>query len=98
MCPFRSEKTQNKTTAKDAVIKPAKLSRGRAPKPLVPLGRKWGKKTAPATKAKDADNEDKSVGDGASNEQVIARFRLDCQILCHIVFCITENDAALLGK
>ncbi|XP_028272940.1 transcription factor TFIIIB component B'' homolog isoform X4 [Parambassis ranga] len=67
--PDMSEKTQNETTAKDAVIKPAKLSRGRAPKPLVPLGRKWGKKTAPAAKAQDADNKEESVGDGASKER-----------------------------
>ncbi|XP_073333972.1 uncharacterized protein [Pagrus major] len=58
-----SEKTENE--AKDTAIKPAKLSRGRAPKPLLPLGRKWGKKSpAPSTKAKDAsDKGDESASD-----------------------------------
>uniref|UniRef100_A0A671XHW1 Myb-like domain-containing protein n=1 Tax=Sparus aurata TaxID=8175 RepID=A0A671XHW1_SPAAU len=59
-----SEKTEN--AAKDTTIKPAKLSRGRAPKPLLPLGRKLGKKSpAPSTKAKDsaADKADESVSD-----------------------------------
>uniref|UniRef100_A0A3Q1EFC8 B double prime 1, subunit of RNA polymerase III transcription initiation factor IIIB n=1 Tax=Acanthochromis polyacanthus TaxID=80966 RepID=A0A3Q1EFC8_9TELE len=66
------EKSQNVNTAKDAAIKPAKLSRGRAPKPLLPLGRKWGKKLPPSTAAKDtaADKGDESVSDGATTEQV----------------------------
>lgn len=61
---FRSEKTEN--AAKDTTIKPAKLSRGRAPKPLLPLGRKLGKKSpAPSTKAKDsaADKGEENVSD-----------------------------------
>ncbi|KAG7238648.1 hypothetical protein INR49_030722 [Caranx melampygus] len=59
-----NEKTENVKTSKDTAIKPAKLSRGRAPKPLLPLGRKWGKKAAPAsTQAKGAaaDEEDESA-------------------------------------
>lgn len=60
---FRSEKTQNANTAKDTAIKPAKLSRGRASKPLLPLGRKWSKKPSPCTTAKSTslDEEDESV-------------------------------------
>nr|XP_046230918.1 transcription factor TFIIIB component B'' homolog isoform X2 [Scatophagus argus] len=68
-----SEKTDKVNAAKDTVIKPAKLSRGRAPKPLLPLGRKWGKKPAPpSTRDKDtvSDEGDVSVSDGASEEQV----------------------------
>ncbi|XP_041666445.1 transcription factor TFIIIB component B'' homolog isoform X2 [Cheilinus undulatus] len=67
-----SEKAGDANAAKDAAIKPAKLSRGRAPKPLLPLGRKWGKKPPkPSTKAGDAapDDGDESVTDGASKEQ-----------------------------
>ncbi|KAK2818716.1 hypothetical protein Q5P01_024277 [Channa striata] len=63
-----SEITENVTAAKEPAIKPAKLSRGKAPKPLIPLGRKWGKKAPPpATVAKDT--EEQSVSDGASKEQ-----------------------------
>ncbi|XP_035523717.1 transcription factor TFIIIB component B'' homolog isoform X2 [Morone saxatilis] len=68
-----SEKTENMNAAKDTAIKPAKLSRGRAPKPLLPLGRKWGKKAPPpSSKAKDTASEkgDESASDGASKEQV----------------------------
>lgn len=66
---FRSEKTEN--AAKDTIIKPAKLSRGRAPKPLLPLGRKLGKKSpAPSTKAKDG-AADKGDGSMSDKEQVI---------------------------
>ncbi|CAJ1070398.1 transcription factor TFIIIB component B'' homolog isoform X3 [Xyrichtys novacula] len=70
--PDMSEKSEDTNAAKDAAIKPAKLSRGRAPKPLLPLGRKWGKKLPqPSTKAGEAsaDKEDKSVTDEASKEQ-----------------------------
>ncbi|KAK1884579.1 Transcription factor TFIIIB component B'' like [Dissostichus eleginoides] len=65
-----SEKTEG---AKDGTIKPAKLSRGRAPKPLLPLGRKRGKKPPPpSTKTNDdaSDKGEESVIDGASTEQV----------------------------
>ncbi|KAM9338709.1 uncharacterized protein ABDE67_018246 [Symphorus nematophorus] len=67
-----SEKTDNVDAAKNTTIKPAKLTRGRAPKPLLPLGRKWGKKLPPpSTKMKDnvSDKEGESVSDGASTEQ-----------------------------
>ncbi|XP_074547081.1 uncharacterized protein LOC141805789 [Halichoeres trimaculatus] len=59
-------------TAKDTTIKPAKLSRGRAPKPLLPLGRKWAKKLRPPSKAGDAvsDKEGQCVTDGAFQEQI----------------------------
>ncbi|KAF3849372.1 hypothetical protein F7725_015869 [Dissostichus mawsoni] len=65
----KSEKTEG---AKDGTIKPAKLSRGRAPKPLLPLGRKRGKKPPPpSTKTNDdaSDKGEESVIDGASTEQ-----------------------------
>ncbi|XP_033502895.2 uncharacterized protein LOC117269742 isoform X2 [Epinephelus lanceolatus] len=68
-----TEKTENVNAAKNTTIKPAKLSRGRAPKPLLPLGRKWSKKPPPpSTKANDStsDKGDESVIDGASEEQV----------------------------
>ncbi len=71
---FRSKKTENINAAKDAAVKPAKLSRGRATKPLLPLGRKWGKKPPSSfTKAKDAasDKGEESSSDRASKEQVI---------------------------
>ncbi|XP_008274380.1 transcription factor TFIIIB component B'' homolog isoform X3 [Stegastes partitus] len=70
--PDMSEKSQNVNSAKDTTIKPAKLSRGRAPKPLLPLGRKWGKKLPPSTTAKDPATEkgDECVSDGATAEQV----------------------------
>ncbi|XP_076614534.1 uncharacterized protein LOC143338191 isoform X2 [Chaetodon auriga] len=64
--PDMSEKTENVNAAKDPAIKPAKLSRGRAPKPLLPLGRKWGKKAPPPS----TDKEDERANDGASDEQV----------------------------
>ncbi|KAM6975870.1 uncharacterized protein LKV04_015133 [Tautogolabrus adspersus] len=68
-----SEKSGDVNAAKEATIKPAKLSRGRAPKPLLPLGRKWGKKLPKASsKAGDAasDKGDESELDGASKEQL----------------------------
>ncbi|XP_029300318.1 LOW QUALITY PROTEIN: transcription factor TFIIIB component B'' homolog [Cottoperca gobio] len=68
-----SEKTESVNEAEDISIKPAKLSRGRAPKPLLPLGRKYGKKPPPpSTKTNDnpSDKEDESVIDGASDKQV----------------------------
>lgn len=66
---FRSEKSNN-VNAKDTAVKPAKLARGRAPKPLLPLGRKWGKKVPPpSTEAKGG--EDDRVSDGAAKEKVI---------------------------
>ncbi|GLD51698.1 transcription factor TFIIIB component B'' homolog [Lates japonicus] len=64
-----SEKTENVNASKDTAIKPAKLSRGRAPNPLLPLGRKWGKKPPPpSTKAKhtEADNGDETVNKDSS--------------------------------
>lgn len=78
ICPIiRTEKTENVKTSKDSAIKPAKLSRGRAPKPLLPLGRKWGKKAAPATteaKGAVADEEDESASVEVLKEQVIISF------------------------
>lgn len=70
---FRSEKTENLNAPKDTAIKPAKLSRARAPKPLLQLGRKWGKKPPPpSTEANDAsDKMDKTVNDETTEEQVI---------------------------
>ncbi|XP_030599089.1 transcription factor TFIIIB component B'' homolog [Archocentrus centrarchus] len=61
-----SEKTQNVNTA---AVKPAKLSRGRAPKPLLPLGCKWSKKPAPCTTAENtsSDKEEESVNKDASS-------------------------------
>ncbi|KAM8828031.1 uncharacterized protein AB9W97_004197 isoform 2-T2 [Spinachia spinachia] len=57
-CPTSdmSRNTESVSEATEATIRPAKLSRGRAPKPLLPLGRKWGKKPpAPSTKDKGAE-------------------------------------------
>lgn len=71
---FRSDKTESLTASKDTTIKPAKLSRGRAPKPLVQLGRKRGKNPpSPSTKTKDSasDKGEESVNDGAAEEQVV---------------------------
>ncbi|XP_060916899.1 transcription factor TFIIIB component B'' homolog isoform X2 [Labrus mixtus] len=68
-----SEKSGDVNAAKDTTIKPAKLSRGKAPKPLLPLGRKWGKKPPKAsTKAGDAasDKGDESEIEGTSEEQL----------------------------
>ncbi|XP_050928960.1 mucin-12 isoform X1 [Lates calcarifer] len=68
-----SENTENVNACKDTAIKPAKLSRGRAPNPLLPLGRKWGKKPPPpSTKARhtEVDKGDETVSDGSSKEQV----------------------------
>ncbi|KAM6901339.1 uncharacterized protein PEZ65_019473 isoform 2-T2 [Lycodopsis pacificus] len=74
-CPTSdmSEKTESVNEAKDAKIKPAKLSRGRGPKPLLPLGRKWGKKAPPpSTKTNDtaSDKGEESVIDGGAEDQV----------------------------
>ncbi|KAG8010547.1 Transcription factor TFIIIB component B''-like protein, partial [Nibea albiflora] len=69
---IRSEQTENVDAAKDTTIKPAKLSRGRAPKPLLPLGRKWGKKAPPpSAKAKDdvSDKGDESVNKDAASKK-----------------------------
>ncbi|XP_041825700.1 transcription factor TFIIIB component B'' homolog [Melanotaenia boesemani] len=67
-----TEKTPNVNKAKDTAVKPAKLSRCRAPKPLLPLGLKRGKKPAPSTKSKEtvSEKEDECESDGASKEQV----------------------------
>ncbi|XP_029941115.1 transcription factor TFIIIB component B'' homolog [Salarias fasciatus] len=64
--------SQDTVTDKNLVIKPAKLSRARAPKPTLPLGRKWGKKTAPPTKPREAasDEEDENV-DGSTHEEQV---------------------------
>uniref|UniRef100_A0A3P9KS31 Transcription factor TFIIIB component B'' Myb domain-containing protein n=1 Tax=Oryzias latipes TaxID=8090 RepID=A0A3P9KS31_ORYLA len=66
-----AEKTENVKTAKDAAIKPAKLCRGRAPNPLVPLGLKRGKKPLPSAKAKgtEEDNREETGREGADQEQ-----------------------------
>ncbi|KAM3874160.1 uncharacterized protein ACN63O_001105 [Diretmus argenteus] len=69
----KSEKTESAGTAKSTTIKPAQLSRGRAPRPLLPLGRKWGKRgPAPSTKPKEGipDAGQESLDDGASKDQV----------------------------
>lgn len=92
---FRSENTENENAAKDTAIKPAKLSRGRAPKPLLPLGRKWGKKLPPpSTKAKDtaSDKVDESLSDGASKEQVIiCNFSLESSdLFAHSYFALLK--------
>ncbi|KAM4635704.1 uncharacterized protein ACJ7VT_010842 isoform 2-T2 [Polymixia lowei] len=69
----RPEKTEPVKSARGPTIKPAQLSRGRAPKPLVPLGRKFGKMVpSPSTKAKDGapDTGQESSADVASEQQV----------------------------
>ncbi|XP_037121198.1 transcription factor TFIIIB component B'' homolog isoform X2 [Syngnathus acus] len=62
-------------SAECTTIKPAKLSRGGAAKPLLPLGRKWSKKLPPGPTAAKADDDvsaikDGGVADEASNEQM----------------------------
>ncbi|KAM9793465.1 transcription factor TFIIIB component B'' homolog isoform X2 [Syngnathus typhle] len=62
-------------SAESTTIKPAKLSRGGAAKPLLPLGRKWSKKLPPGPTAAKADDDasalkDGGVADQASNEQM----------------------------
>ncbi|XP_040052992.2 uncharacterized protein LOC120831543 isoform X2 [Gasterosteus aculeatus] len=74
-CPTSdmSKEAESARVATGAKIKPAKLSRGRAPKPLLPLGRKWGKKPPPpSTKSSDAAPEEgeEGVTDGGAAEQV----------------------------
>ncbi|XP_029025194.1 transcription factor TFIIIB component B'' homolog isoform X2 [Betta splendens] len=73
--PKNSDNSLNgeNTDAKDTAVTPAKLSRGRAPKPLLPLGRKLGKKVPPpSTKAKESADENltdansKKVNEAAS--------------------------------
>ncbi|RVE66054.1 hypothetical protein OJAV_G00122770 [Oryzias javanicus] len=66
-----TENTENVTVVKDAAIKPAKLCRGRAPKPLVPLGLKRGKKPLPSAKAKETedDKREETEREGADQEQ-----------------------------
>lgn len=58
----------------DAVTKPAKLSRGRASKPLLPLGLKRAKKVPPARKYTEATSNkgESSSCDKTSEEQVLA--------------------------
>ncbi|XP_034402460.1 transcription factor TFIIIB component B'' homolog isoform X3 [Cyclopterus lumpus] len=69
-CP-PSDMTESANEAADAKIKPAKLSRGKAPKPLVPLGRKRAKKPPPAsTETTATDKEDQGVMDGDDEDQV----------------------------
>lgn len=66
--------TENSPAAKYTAVKPAKLTRGKTPQPLLHLGRKLGKKSPSiSTKTEDAtsDKEDESVNDGATEEQVI---------------------------
>lgn len=73
---FRVETTENVKTVKDAAIKPAKLCRGRAPKLLIPLGLKRGKKPLPSAKAKDTeeDQREETEREGAEQEQVFLLF------------------------
>lgn len=97
---IRPEKTQDVDAAKDTTIKPAKLSRGRAPKPLLPLGRKWGKKAPPpSTKAKDdvSDKGDESVSDGASKEQVIISVS-SSDLSTHCYFPLLKVIISFIGK
>lgn len=99
---FRSEKTENLNASKDTTIKPAKLSRGRAPKPLLQLGQKWGKKPPPpSTKTKDtaSDKADESVNDEATEEQVIIiAVSEHHRTFYTLLLCFTESYAVLLGK
>lgn len=99
---FRSEKTENLNASKDTAIKPTKLSRGRAPKPLLQLGRKLGKKPPPpSTKTKDtaSDKVDESVNDGATEEQVIIiAVSEHHRTFSTLSLCFTESYAVLLGK
>ncbi|XP_053722407.1 mucin-17 isoform X2 [Synchiropus splendidus] len=60
---------KDKATPKCSVIKPAKLSRGRAPQPLLPLGKKWSKKL-PTVAAQSQNNE---AAAAATQEQEMKR-------------------------
>lgn len=87
---------------KDTAIQPAKLSRGRAPKPLLQLGRKRGKKppTSPA-KTKDAasDNGEKSVNDGATEEQVHFHAILNVtKLSTHCCIALHDHCVVLIDK
>ncbi|XP_017283039.1 transcription factor TFIIIB component B'' homolog isoform X2 [Kryptolebias marmoratus] len=66
------DQTNSDMPEEDVVTKPAKLSRGRAPKPLLPLASKRGKKLHSATKDKEATSEkgEESVSGEASKEQM----------------------------
>ncbi|KAK5603255.1 hypothetical protein CRENBAI_011700, partial [Crenichthys baileyi] len=63
-----SEKISNVNAAKERGNKPAKLSRARAPKPLLPLGLKRGRKGK--NEETESDKGDKNTSDEAHKEQV----------------------------
>ncbi|XP_047228749.1 transcription factor TFIIIB component B'' homolog isoform X2 [Girardinichthys multiradiatus] len=63
-----SEKISNVNSAKETGIKPAKLSRAIAPKPLLPLGLKRGRKGK--NEETESDKGDKNTSDEAHKEQI----------------------------
>ncbi|XP_016894410.1 transcription factor TFIIIB component B'' homolog isoform X5 [Cynoglossus semilaevis] len=66
-----TETSDDVTPTKDTPVKPVELSRMRVAKPLLPLGRKWGKKPPlPSTRPEEsmADEENENVCDGASDQ------------------------------
>lgn len=76
-----SERSDDVTPTKDTPVKPAELSRMRVAKPLLPLGRKWGKKPPlPSTRPEEsmADEENENVCDGASDQVNIYTFYFFC--------------------
>lgn len=84
---FRSKKTEDLNASKDKAINPAKLSRDRAPKPLLHLGPKMGKKPPPpSTENKDtaSDKGEEWVNDGVTEEQVVI-----------IIILVSERHGAL---
>ncbi|XP_067114801.1 transcription factor TFIIIB component B'' homolog [Osmerus mordax] len=75
--PLESSQKADEPVAapKGPVIKPAQLSRGRAPRPIPTLGRRWGQKTpAPSTGPRGAMSTagDKSTEDSTPQEQEVA--------------------------
>lgn len=65
---FRSDRTEGAN--EEVKIKPAKLSRAKGPKPLLPLGRKWAKKPPPAA-TRTNDTPEQSAVAGEAEDQVI---------------------------
>lgn len=74
----------NVKPAKDTVVKPAKLLRARAPKPLLPLGLKRGKKGK--NEETESDKGDKTTIEEPHKEQVINDYLepLICSPYCEL--------------
>lgn len=99
---FRSKKTENLNDTKDTAINPAKLSRDKAPKPLLHLGPKWGKKPPPPSienKDTAADKGDEWVNDGVTEQQVIIILVSEHHRTFYTLsLCFHESYALILGQ